>query len=79
MAPRKGEGTDLPALGAMDKIANLLALYVTKEMKQDDAVMALLGAGFTDREITDMYNLGNSYVRQVRFQRKGRAKKKKRA
>jgi hypothetical protein len=62
----------------MDKIARLLAAYVTKEMKPENAALLLDGAGFTGREITELLDVGDSYVRQVRFQRKAKKSKNKR-
>jgi hypothetical protein len=69
-------------VGALDKMARLLAGYVTREMKSEDATVLLEGAGFTGREITELLGVSDSYVRQVRFQRKakkGRKKKKSKA
>jgi hypothetical protein len=65
-------------VGALEKIAGLLAAYVTREMKPEDATLLLEGAGFTDREITELLGVSDSYVRQVRFQRRAKKGKKKR-
>jgi hypothetical protein len=63
----------------MDKIAGLLAAYVAREMKQEDAALMLDGIGFTSKEITSILGVYDSYVRQVRFQRKKQGSKKKKA
>lgn len=77
MAAKKqsAEAEDRP--GALDKIARLLAAYVTRGVKPDEATLILEGAGFTDREITQMLGVSDSYVRQVRFQRNAKKGKKK--
>jgi hypothetical protein len=63
----------------MDKIAGLLAAYVTRDMKPEDAALMLDGIGFTSREITNLLGVGDSYVRQVRFNNKKQGRKKKKA
>jgi hypothetical protein len=45
-------------------------------MKPDEATLIMEGAGFTDREITELLGVSDSYVRQVRFQRKAKKGKK---
>jgi hypothetical protein len=65
--------------GALDKIARLLAAYVTRDMKPEDSAILMEGAGFTGREITELLGVSDSYVRQVRFQRKAKKGKKKKA
>jgi hypothetical protein len=64
-------------VGASDKIARLLAAYVTRDMKPDAAALLMEGAGFTVGEITELLGVSDSYVRQVRFQRKAKKGKKK--
>jgi DNA-directed RNA polymerase specialized sigma24 family protein len=66
-------------VGALDKIARLLAAYVTRDMKPEKATLLMEGAGFTGREITELLGVSDSYVRQVRFQRKAKKGKKKKA
>lgn len=79
MAPRRKGAEELPRVDVMDKIAGLLAAYVTRDMKPEDAALLLDNIGFTGAEITSLLGVGESYVRQVRFQRKNKGKKKKRA
>lgn len=78
MVAKKPSVDEGDSVGALDRIARLLAGYVTRGMKSEDAVSLLEGAGFTDREVTEMLGVSNSYVRQVRFQRKVKKGKKKR-
>jgi hypothetical protein len=61
----------------LEKIAGLLAAYVTRDMNPEEAALMLDSIGFTNREITGILDVGESYVRQVRFQRKNKGKKKK--
>jgi hypothetical protein len=72
---RNGEGED--QLGALDKIARLFAAHITRGMKPDEATLIMEGAGFTDREITELLGVSDSYVRQVRFQRNAKKGSKK--
>ena len=76
MVAKKQNADDSEEVGALDKIARLLAAYVTREMKLEDSALLLEGAGFTSREITELLGVSDSYVRQVRFQRKKGKKKK---
>jgi hypothetical protein len=77
VAAKKQSADDGDKLGALDKIAGLLAAYVTREMKPEDATILLEGVGFTGREVTELLGVSDSYVRQVRFQRNKKGKKKK--
>lgn len=77
MAVKKQSANGEAQIGALDKIARLFAAYVTRGMKPEEATNMLEGAGFADREITELLGVGESYVRQVRFQRKAKKGKKK--
>lgn len=77
MAVKKQNANGEAKIGALDKIARLFAAYVTRGMKPDEATNMLEGAGFADREITELLGVGESYVRQVRFQRKAKKGKKR--
>lgn len=77
MALRRKNAEDAPKIDAMEKIAGLLAAYITREMKPEDAALLLDDIGFSGNEITKLLGVGESYVRQVRFQRKKGKKKKK--
>lgn len=79
MAAKKQSADNEETVGALDKIARLLAAYVTREMKPEASALLLEGAGFTSREITELLGVSDSYVRQVRFQRKAKKGKKKKA
>lgn len=60
------------------KIANLLALVVTKGMPSGDQVICLSRAGFTYNEIADLVGTSPAVVRQTLYEeRKGLRKKKK--
>jgi hypothetical protein len=81
MAAKKRNAEGEEQRGALDKIARLFAVHVTRDMKPDEATLIMESAGFTGREITELLGVSDSYVRQVRFQRnakKGRKKKKAR-
>jgi hypothetical protein len=73
---QNAEGED--EANTLEKIARLFAVYVTRGLKPDEATLLMEGAGFSDREITELLGVSNSYVRQVRFQRKAKKGKKKR-
>lgn len=77
MAAKKQNADGAAQIGALDKMARLFAAYVTRGMKPDEATNMLEGAGFSDREITELLGVGESYVRQVRFQRRAKKGKKK--
>jgi hypothetical protein len=63
---------------AADKIAQLLALIVTKEMDTDDAALKLDAVGFSAREISALLDVGPNYVNVARHRQKGSGSKKAR-
>jgi hypothetical protein len=76
MVAKKQNADGEDKVGTLEKIARLFAAYVTRGMKPDEATLIMEGAGFTDREITELLGVSDSYVRQVRFQRKAKKGKK---
>ena len=50
-APAAAEESTGSGTAALDRIAGLLALLVTKDMEKEDAAVRLGGVGFSDREI----------------------------
>lgn len=68
-----GSGTS-----ALDRIAGLLALLVTKNMDKEDAAVRLVGVRFSDREIAGILGVSEGYVRLSRFRAKGAKKTRKR-
>jgi hypothetical protein len=66
------------AVAAMDKVANLLALILTKDMKVGDQIVTISRAGFQNQEIADLLGSTTGHVAQALYeQRKGLRKKKK--
>lgn len=63
---------------ALDRIAGLLALLVTKGMEREDAAVRLGGVGFSDREIAGILGVTEGYVRLSQFHAKGAKKTRKR-
>lgn len=51
----------------MDRIANLLALLLTKDAKPGEAILQLWRAGFPDEEIAEMLNTTLGNIRQTRY------------
>jgi hypothetical protein len=76
MAARRKGAEAAPKVEALDKIACLLAMIVTKEMKQDDAAILLDNIGFTGAEITKLLGVNDNYVRVARFRAKNGKKKR---
>ena len=74
-AAEESAGSGTPAL---DRIAGLLALLVTKDMDKEDAAVRLGGVGFSDREIADILGVTDGYVRLSRFRAKGAKRTRKR-
>jgi hypothetical protein len=50
-----------------DKIANVLALLLVKDLKQSDGIMQLSRAGFSDEEIGNLLNTTGGTIRQTRY------------
>jgi hypothetical protein len=79
MATRKrkvaAEANGDKSVPAAEKIAALLALFVTKEMNTDDAAIKLDSIGFTAREISSLLDVGPNYVNVAKHRKKSGAKK----
>jgi transposase len=60
---------------ALDKIANLLALQMTREMTKSAAVGALAGAGFSTKEIAALVGTSEASVRALASQARKKAEK----
>jgi len=76
MAPRKRNvaaevtSEDKDELTAVDKIARLLALLVTKDMETDVAALTLDAAGFSAREVSNLLGVGPNYVNVAKHRKK---------
>ncbi|MET4449495.1 DNA-directed RNA polymerase specialized sigma24 family protein [Bradyrhizobium sp. GM2.2] len=77
-APAAAEESTGNGTAALDRIAGLLALLVTKDMEREDAAVRLGGVGFSDREIAGILGVTEGYVRLSRFRAKGAKKTRKR-
>ena len=77
-APAAAEESTGSGTAALDRIAGLLALLVTKDMEKEDAAVRLGGVGFSDREIAGILGVTEGYVRLSRFRAKGAKKTRKR-
>jgi hypothetical protein len=62
---------------ALDKIANLLALLLTKDAKQNANIMHLSRAGFSDEEIAALLQTTKGVIHQTRYENKNTKRKKK--
>jgi hypothetical protein len=51
----------------LDRIANVLALLLVKELKLSDAILQLWRAGFPDEQIAEMLNTTLGSIRQTRY------------
>jgi len=61
---------------ALGKIANLLALLLTKDAKQSVSIMHLSRAGFSDEEIAGLLQTTKGVIHQTRYTSKNFKKKK---
>lgn len=61
--------------GALDKIANLLALLLTREMTKSNAVGTLSSAGFSTKEIAALVGTTEASVRALASQARKKAEK----
>jgi hypothetical protein len=62
-----------------EKIAGLLAIIVTKLFDTDDAAVKLAAVGFSTREIAALLEVNPNYVNLVKFRRKSRPQRTRRA
>ncbi len=67
MAAKRNAEPRSKAAEPLEKIANLLALFVVKEAKQGDAIVQLSRAGFSDDEITSLLSVTGGVIRQTRY------------
>jgi DNA-binding CsgD family transcriptional regulator len=51
----------------IERIANLLALLLVKDLKASEAILQLWKAGFPDDEIAEMLNTTVGTIRQTRY------------
>lgn len=61
--------------GPLDKIANLLALLLTRELNKSAAVGTLSSAGFSTKEIAALIGTTEASVRALASQARKRAEK----
>ena len=54
----------------MEKIARLVAIYVTKDMAAEDAAVRLLGAGFDAATIGGLLNKNPNFANTAKFKKK---------
>jgi len=59
----------------LDKIANLLALIVTKDMAKSTAAMTLQACGFSNREIAGLTGSAENSVRAMLSQARKKVEK----
>lgn len=59
----------------IDKVANLLALLVVKDMTKTSAIGVLVSAGFSNREIAGLLNTTEATVRATMSAAKKKAEK----
>ena len=75
MANRKDE--DAKVREPLEKVANLLALLLTKDGSAGDQIVVLAAAGFTNQEIADLTGSSKGTVAQTLYMaRKTKARKK---
>lgn len=51
----------------IERIANLLALLLVKDVKPGEAILLLWRAGFPDDEIAEMLSTTSGNIRQTRY------------
>ncbi len=61
--------------GALDKIANLLALHLTQEVTKSAAVATLASAGFSTKEIAGLVGTTEASVRALASQARKKTEK----
>lgn len=67
-------------IAAEEKIANLLAMLLVKDLKQSDAIMKLSRSGFSDDEVAKLLVTSTGNIAQTRYMAtKVKAKKAKKA
>lgn len=67
---------ELPAPpDAAEKMANLLALLLTREMPTPQAIVTLTRAGFSTTDVCALLNTTSVNVRQANFQARRRGKR----
>jgi hypothetical protein len=54
----------------MEKIARLVAIYVTKDMPAEEAAVRLLGAGFDAATIGGLLNKNPNFANTAKFKNK---------
>jgi len=54
----------------MEKIARLVAIYVTKDMPAEEAAVRLLGAGFDAATIGGLLNKNPNFANTAKFKKK---------
>jgi hypothetical protein len=54
----------------MEKIARLVAIYVTKDMPAEEAAVRLLGAGFDAPTIGGLLNKNSNFANTAKFRNK---------
>ena len=57
-------------IDTMEKIARLVAIYVTKDMTPEDAAVRLLGAGFDAPTIGGLLNKNPNFANTAKFKNK---------
>jgi hypothetical protein len=76
MAKRKGAEPPV-RLNAEEKLANVVALLLVKEMNQTDSIVTLTRAGFSVAEISNLLDTTSGFIGQTNYMaRKGKKKKK---
>jgi DNA-binding NarL/FixJ family response regulator len=66
-ARRKRTETRTKKIEPIDRIANLLALLLVKDLKASEAILQLWRAGFPDEEIAEILNTTPGTIRQTRY------------
>ena len=76
-ADRDSDRNDAELLSVLSRIANLIALLVIKDQRQEHQVLALSAAGYAPAEIAKLIHTTPNTVRVTLSNAKARSKKKK--
>lgn len=67
MSKPKRSDSRVKKLEPLERIANLLALLLVKDLKPGEAMLQLWRAGFPDDEIAEILNTTVGSIRQTRY------------
>lgn len=70
MARKRKVVANIEPVDTMEKLARLAAIYVTKDMKAEDAAVRLLGAGFDSATIGSLLGKNPNFANNAKFNAK---------